>query len=125
MSHRSLAAVLTALAVAVLAPAVAAAQSEVPRTAWGAPDLGGVWDFRSITPMERPDDLSDKAFLTEEEAARLEQETADRNAELLNRERRIRPPAGAWTAARTARPVSTTTSGWTAARPRWARAAHR
>ena len=57
MSHRSLAAVLAAIAVAVLAPAVAAAQSAetaVPRTAWGAPDMSGVWDFRSITPMERP-----------------------------------------------------------------------
>ena len=28
---------------------------EMPRTAWGAPDLGGVWDFRSITPLERPE----------------------------------------------------------------------
>ena len=91
MSHRSLAAVMAAVAVAVLAPAAAVAQpaeAEAPRTAWGAPDIGGVWDFRSITPMERPDDLADKAFLTEEEAARLEQETADRNQELLERSRR-------------------------------------
>ena len=88
MSHRCRAAVLAAIAVAVLAPAVAAAQSAetaVPRTAWGAPDLAGVWDFRSITPLERPDDLADKAFLTEEEAANLEQETVQRNLELLNR----------------------------------------
>ena len=91
MTQRCLAAVVTAVALAVLAPAVAVAQSaeaDVPRTPWGAPDLGGVWDFRSITPMERPDNLADKAFLTEEEAARLEQETVERNAELLNRERR-------------------------------------
>ena len=88
MGHRCRAAVLAAIAVAVLAPAVVVAQSgesEVPRTPWGAPDLGGVWDFRSITPMERPDELGDKAFLTEEEAARLEQETVERNVELLNR----------------------------------------
>ena len=88
MSHRCRAAVLAAIAVAVLAPAVAAAQSAetaVPRTAWGAPDLAGVWDFRSITPLERPDDLADKAFLTEEEAVNLEQETVQRNLELLNR----------------------------------------
>ena len=26
----------------------------VPRTAWGQPDLGGIWDFRTITPMQRP-----------------------------------------------------------------------
>ena len=87
MSHRCLAAVPAAIALAVLAPAAAAqpAESALPRTAWGAPDLAGVWDFRSITPLERPDDLGDKAFLTEEEAANLEQETLQRNADLLNR----------------------------------------
>ena len=92
MNHRNRAATGRAIAVAValgmLAPVVAAGQAAdeaVPRTAWGAPDIQGVWDFRSITPMERPDDLGDQAFLTEEEAANLEQETLARNEELLNR----------------------------------------
>ena len=89
MNHRCLAAVLTVIAVVALAPVFAAAQStdatETPRTPWGAPDLQGVWDFRSITPMERPEDLADKAFLTAEEAAELEQAAAGRNEELLNR----------------------------------------
>ena len=89
MSHRHLAAACTAIVCLALWPAGAAAQgagtSEPPRTPWGAPDLQGVWDFRSITPMERPDDLADKEFLTEEEAARLEQETVARNEELANR----------------------------------------
>jgi len=68
-----------------LTPMFAAAQSaEPPRTSWGAPDLQGVWDFRSITPMERPAALADKEFLTEEEAANLEQEIIDRNERLLN-----------------------------------------
>ena len=35
--------------------------------------------------MERPEDLADKEFLTEEEAANLEQETIKRNESLLNR----------------------------------------
>ena len=77
-----------AVAFGMLAPAGAAGQTEeeaAPRTAWGAPDLQGVWDFRSITPMERPEALGDQAFLTEEEAARLEQETVARNEDLLNR----------------------------------------
>ena len=68
-----------------LAPALAAGQAETPRTPWGAPDIQGVWDFRSITPMERPEDLADQEFLTAEEAARLEQETVTRNQELLER----------------------------------------
>ena len=74
------------LAVSLAAPA--AAQNEMPRTAWGAPDLQGIWDFRTITPMERPEELGDRAFLTEEEAANLEQATVDRNAQLLVAEAR-------------------------------------
>ena len=65
-----------------LAPAGAAAQpegAEAPRTAWGDPDLGGVWDFRTITPLERPDELGDQAFLTEEEVAAAEQKAVDRD----------------------------------------------
>ncbi len=85
MRHRNLAVLCAAAVVVALAPALAAGQAEVPRTSWGAPDIGGVWDFRSITPMERPDDLADQEFLTEEEAARLEQETVARNQELLDR----------------------------------------
>ncbi len=85
MRHRNLAVLCAAAAVVAFAPALAAGQSEVPRTPWGAPDIGGVWDFRSITPMERPEDLADQEFLTEEEAARLEQETLARNQELLER----------------------------------------
>ncbi len=54
-----------------------------PRTPWGAPDLGGVWDFRTLTPLERPAALGDKAVLTPEEAAEfrataIESRNADR-----------------------------------------------
>ena len=77
MRHRVLVfvsamAVLVALVSFGAAPAVAQSASAV-RTAWDEPDLRGIWDFRTITPLERPDDLADQAFLTEEEAANLEQ----------------------------------------------------
>ncbi len=89
MSQRIPAAMCALAAVVLLTPAFAAAQpaetAEAPRTPWGAPDLQGVWDFRSLTPLERPADLADKAFLTEEEAAELEQNALARNEELLNR----------------------------------------
>ena len=65
------------------APAVA--QTTAVRTVWDAPDLRGIWDFRTITPLERPDELAEQAFLTAEEAAALEQEVVDRNARLLAR----------------------------------------
>ncbi len=47
----------------------AAAQTPAPVTPWGTPDLQGVWDFRSLTPMERPEDLADQERFTAEEAA--------------------------------------------------------
>ena len=50
----------------------AAPESTLPRTSWGDPDLQGIWDFRTITPLERPEGLAERAFLTEEEAAELE-----------------------------------------------------
>ena len=68
----------------VLAAASAAAQTS-PRTAWGQPDLQGVWDFRTITPMERPEDLGEQAFLTDEEAATRNQAAVDRATTLATR----------------------------------------
>ena len=41
-----------------------------PRTPYGRPDLQGVWDFRTITPLERSKELGTKAFFTAEEAAK-------------------------------------------------------
>ena len=70
---------------AVLAAAAPAGAQDALRTAWGAPNLQGVWDFRTITPLERPEELGDQEFLTDEEAARAEQEVVDRNQELLER----------------------------------------
>src|SRR2546430_1042200 len=84
MKHRflvsvSAAAVLVALVLFAAAPGIA--QTRVPLTAWGKPDLQGIWDFRTITPLERPAKLANREFLTEEEAAILEQETVDKNRE--------------------------------------------
>ena len=78
-------AVVTAAVVTMAALAASAAAQTAPRTAWGDPDLGGIWDFRTITPLQRPRDLGDREFLTEEEAANLQQETIERNQELDER----------------------------------------
>ena len=63
----------------VLASASVMAQSETenwtaPRTSWGTPDLQGVWDFRTVTPMERPRDLAATEVLSDQEAAEFEAE---------------------------------------------------
>ena len=70
----------------VLAPAAGwsqpAASEEwtAPRTAWGDPDIGGVWNSSTVTPLERPEALGDQAFLTEEEAAAIEARVVEANA---------------------------------------------
>jgi hypothetical protein len=63
-----------------LAPSSGSATSEwtPPRTSWGDPDLQGVWDYRTITPLERPRDFGNREFLTSEEAAALEKRAARR-----------------------------------------------
>ncbi|PYS02495.1 MAG: hypothetical protein DMG16_09055 [Acidobacteria bacterium] len=56
-----------------------------PRTPWGHPDLQGVWDYRTITPLERPSALSGKEFLTDDEAAVFEREENRRqNRDLID-----------------------------------------
>ena len=49
-----------------------------PRTEWGQPDLQGVWNFSTQTPMERPERFGTQEFLTPEEIEqdrlRLEEE---------------------------------------------------
>ena len=64
-------ALLAPLPLAAQAPAatnVAAAASALARTPDGKPDLQGVWDFKTITPMERPRELGTKEFFTPAEA---------------------------------------------------------
>jgi hypothetical protein len=51
------------------------------RTADGQPDIQGVWDFRTLTPLQRPEDLADQTILTDEAAAAIEAEAAQRVVE--------------------------------------------
>ncbi len=70
--------------------AASAKSSAVPRTADGQPDLQGIWDFRTVTPMERPAEFGDKQVLTEQEAAEFERKAVEsRNAD-TNRDKKQR-----------------------------------
>ena len=69
---------LCALAVTVVAPSVVVGQTAELRTADGQPDLQGVWNFSTATPMQRPEELAGKETLTAEEAAEWEQQLAER-----------------------------------------------
>ena len=90
MSARCVAVVVAVGAIGLMAPVAAASQSSapaadgwtLPRTADGQPDLQGIWASDSATPLERPEELADKATLTKEEVATLQA----RAAELFNGE---------------------------------------
>ena len=73
MNMRITAAMLLAAVPVLLTPAPAGAQAggewAAPRTPWGHPDLQGTWSNTTTTPMERPEDLAGREFLTEEERA--------------------------------------------------------
>src|SRR5207237_6514859 len=48
-----------------------------PRTPDGKPDLQGVWNFRTATPLERPPEFAGREFLTDEDVANIEQRARD------------------------------------------------
>ncbi len=89
MSRRVLCFMALAAAVAMV-PAPAAGQAQnartaassnatsVPKTPWGHPDLQGTWDYRTITPLERPQQYGDREFLTDAEVKDLESRAGKR-----------------------------------------------
>ncbi len=81
MPFRSLAsAAATVVTIALIPIGVTAQQTAVPRTSWGSPDLQGVWDFRSLTPMERPEELAEQPRFTAEQAAEFSADTIRRRS---------------------------------------------
>jgi len=66
-------------------PAKPAARAATPlRTPWGDPDLQGIWNFATSTPLERPAAVGEKAVLSDQEA----EEFAEKLAFDLTRDRR-------------------------------------
>src|ERR1700687_2110821 len=60
------------------APGQTAKTWRLPRMSSGHPDLQGLWSVATVTPLERPSELAEKEFLTDKEAAELEQQTLAR-----------------------------------------------
>ena len=50
---------------------------EAPRNSQGQPNFQGVWDFRTLTPLERPKAFGDKAVFTAEEQAAFRAQAVD------------------------------------------------
>jgi hypothetical protein len=83
--RRSSSCVVAAIAIASLAVHTGRAQTWTsPRTPWGDPDLQGVWNYATMTPLERPRDFADKDVLTADETAAFEQRTNERQAATNN-----------------------------------------
>ena len=55
-----------------------------PRTPWGDPDLQGIWNDATSTPLQRPGELAGKDVLSDEEAEDFQKQTAQG----LSRDRR-------------------------------------
>jgi hypothetical protein len=70
------------LAIAAMMPLALTAQKgwTPPRTADGQPDIQGVWSNASIIALERPKDLGEKQFFTEEEMRAYEAKVFDRSS---------------------------------------------
>jgi hypothetical protein len=102
MTRRFLLSSFTVLAALLVTAAPAAGQARkaapapAPRTPDGRPDLQGFWDFRTLTPLERPAALADRKSLTEEEARALEQRNAEQRARDAEPSVAGRPQAAGW-----------------------------
>tara|TARA_B100001996_G_scaffold148523_1_gene113079 strand:- start:16 stop:981 length:966 start_codon:yes stop_codon:yes gene_type:complete len=55
-----------------------AQSNDIPRLENGRPDMQGTWDFRTITPFQRPEALGDKEYLSAEEFAAFEEAERER-----------------------------------------------
>jgi hypothetical protein len=72
-------------AVAVTVNLRSAETNGAPRTAWGEPDLQGIWTNEFDTPLQRAPRYGTREFFTQEERAELDKE----RLELLGRDRRV------------------------------------
>src|SRR5262249_53740293 len=70
---------------------------QAPKTAWGEPDLQGIWTDETDTPLQRSPKFGDKEFFTEAERAELDrQRSAMQGGEKRGERGTIADVAGAY-----------------------------
>lgn len=87
MVHSRLSVVSIPAAVVVLGVQLAgqpSSQSARRTQASGSHDLDGIWNYATMTPLERPRNFADKEVLTEKEAAAYERQVTQRQATTNN-----------------------------------------
>ena len=70
-----------AIVVAALAAGISVSAQRspsVPRTSDGHPDVQGLWNSGTLTPLQRPKEFAGREFMTAEEAADFEAHALDR-----------------------------------------------
>ena len=60
-----------AVATIGLVSPVGSTQGSPPRTSWGTPDLRGIWNHGTATPLERPERYANQTHLTDAEIAEI------------------------------------------------------
>ena len=80
----SLAIMVASVAMHAQTSAVSQRKRTPLRTAWGDPDVRGIWDYATMTPLERPQELGGKEAFTEQEAAAYERQVLERQKTGLN-----------------------------------------
>ena len=80
----------TVLITAIATLSAAVGWADVPMTADGKPSLQGTWDFKTSTPLNRPERWEDQEFLTVEEAAEYENGILERRAAGVEDEGQVR-----------------------------------
>ena len=96
--HRSLSGLVSGFVFLIfsitLIPLIASA--DIPRTLSGNPDLTGTYDVATLTPLERPEEYGDKAYLSkvEADAIRHKRATDSAAANAASEPDRTAPPPG-------------------------------
>ena len=93
---RSMGALSLTIGVVVATAGIAAAQTRENTTPWGHPDIQGVWDRHSITPLERAPELGGRELFTDAEIAQLEKQAVLTNTDEARQDDKARDVATAY-----------------------------
>jgi hypothetical protein len=63
----------------IMAAGIVSLSAQPKQGSAAARDIEGIWNFATLTPFERPAEFKDQRYFTDEQAAKFEADTIDRN----------------------------------------------